>query len=152
MSFVLVLLLVTQCPMHGDEVDARHDTFGMSHDAAHHDFSIFSDGGAIELRANHPADTVTIDAIRKHLAQIAASFSKNDFSSPLFVHGRVPDGVETMKRLHRRISYRYEDIDSGGRVRVTTINPKALAAVHAFMKFQIAEHRTGDRGVVEVDR
>ena len=74
------------------------------------------------------------------------------FSMPLFVHGHEPNGTATMKRLHARISYRYEDVDAGGRVRVTTTDPKALSAVHDFMKFQIKEHRTGDRGEVEMDR
>jgi hypothetical protein len=146
----------TKCPMHDQhmksaatDVDARHDTFGMSHDASHHRFRVFADGGAIELRANSPEDAVTIEAIRTHLRQIVASFSNNDFSAPAFVHGHAPDGVETMKRLHQRISYRYEDVESGGRARVTTTDPEALAAVHAFLKFQIAEHRTKDAGVVE---
>jgi hypothetical protein len=137
---------------HSQHVDARHDTFGMSHEVTHHNFRLFSDGGAIELRANDPADGATVAAIRAHLHHIAASLAKNDFSMPLFVHGHEPDGTATMKRLHDRISYRYEDVEAGGRVRVTTADPTALRAVHDFMKFQIKEHRTGDRGEVEVDR
>lgn len=38
----------------------------------------------------------------------------------------------------------YEDLERGGRVRITTEDPTAQAAVHAFLKAQIADHRTGD--------
>jgi hypothetical protein len=33
----------------------------------------------------------------------------------------------------------------GGRVDIVTANKDALAAVHAFMKFQIKDHETGDK-------
>lgn len=152
----------TGCPMHeqhmkaaktdGAAVDARHDTFGMSHESTHHNFRLFQDGGAIELRANDASDTATIEMIRKHLREINASFVKNNFSTPAFVHGHTPDGVKEMKTLKRQIRYRYEDVDGGGRIRMTTTDPKALAAVHDFMKFQVAEHRTDDPAEVETDK
>jgi hypothetical protein len=31
-------------------------------------------------------------------------------------------------------------------VRITTVNPDALAAVHEFLRFQISDHATGDSG------
>jgi len=37
-----------------------------------------------------------------------------------------------------------EQADRGGIVRIATANPEALAAVHAFLEYQIAEHATGD--------
>jgi hypothetical protein len=137
---------------HGAEVDARHDTFGMGHESSHHNFRLFKDGGAIELRTNDPNDTAMIDVIRKHLREINASFVKSDFSTPGFVHGHAPDGVAEMKRLSRQIRYRYEDVDSGGRIRMIATDPKALAAIHDFMKFQVTEHRTDDAGQVEEDK
>ena len=140
------------CPQHGAHVDARHDTFGMSHDTSHHSFRLFADGGAIELRANDPKDDATTAVIRTHLHHIAGAFAKRDFSAPMFVHGHPPDGIDTMKRLHKRISYRYEDVVSGGRIRITTADPRALEAVHDFMRFQVVEHRSGDSGQVEEDK
>lgn len=157
----------TACPMHGQhmkaaqadgsaahgaEVDSRHDTFGMSHESSHHNFRQFKDGGAIELRANDPNDTALVDMIRTHLHEINASFVKSDFSTPMFVHGHAPDGVADMKRLSRRIRYRYEDVDHGGRIRITSTDPKALAAIHDFLKFQVVEHRTSDPGAIEEDK
>ena len=149
----------TTCPMHEQhmkaahaDVDARHDTFGMSHDTSHHNFRLLKDGGAIELRANDANDTATVVVIRKHLREVEESFAKNDFSTPAFVHGHAPDGVAEMKRLARRIRYQYEDVDSGGRIRMTSTDPKALAAIHDFMKFQVNEHRTTDSGEIEEDK
>jgi hypothetical protein len=137
---------------HGAEVDARHDTFGMSHESSHHNFRQFKDGGAIELRANDPNDTAMIDMIRKHLREINASFVKSDFSTPMFVHGHTPDGVSELKRLSSRIRYGYEDVDNGGRIRMTSSDAKALDAIHDFMKFQVIEHHTSDPGAIEEDK
>jgi len=35
-------------------------------------------------------------------------------------------------------------MEGGGRVRIRTANRKALAAVYQFLRFQIADHQTGD--------
>lgn len=35
------------------------------------------------------------------------------------------------------------EIENGGRVRIKTINPESLAAVHEFLRFQIADRQTG---------
>jgi hypothetical protein len=137
---------------HAAGVEHRHDTFGMSHDATRHSFRLFADGGAIELRANAADDTASIEAIRKHLQEVAAQFGKNDFATPAFVHGHAPDGVAEMKRLHDAIDYRYEEVAAGGRIRITTKSPAALAAVHDFLRFQVTEHRTENSGKVEADK
>lgn len=137
---------------HGAEVDARHDTLGMSHEKTHHSFRLFSDGGAIELRANAATDLATVDAIRAHMRQIANAFSKADFSTPAFVHGYPPAGVADMARLKDSLQYRYEEVPSGARVRVTATSPEALSAIHDFLRFQVVEHRTTDSGKVEADR
>jgi hypothetical protein len=42
------------------------------------------------------------------------------------------------------IRYQYVQTANGGRVNIVTSAPDVLAAVHAFLKFQIAEHKTGD--------
>ena len=149
------------CSMHADHagamegsahaamVDHNHDSFGMSHDATTHHFRLFADGGAIELRANDAADAASVDAIRTHLRSVADAFSASDFSAPLFVHGRTPSGVDTMKSMKEVIRYRYEALPDGGRIRIATSDARALAAVHDFLRFQIEEHRTGDPGKTE---
>jgi len=42
------------------------------------------------------------------------------------------------------IRYQYVETANGGRVNIVTSDADALAAVHAFLTFQIAEHKTGD--------
>lgn len=136
---------------HGRHVDSRHDTFGMSHDKSTHSFRLFADGGAIELRATNATDETTVAAIRGHLQEITQQFDKGNFSTPAFVHGYTPDGVAQLEQLRNAIGYRYEPLDRGGRIRMTTKSTDALAAIHAFMRFQVIEHRTANSGKVEED-
>ena len=136
---------------HGRHVDSRHDTFGMAHDKSAHSFRLFADGGAIELRATVASDEATVEAIRGHLQEITEQFAKADFSTPAFVHGYAPDGVAQLEQHRSAISYRYERLDRGGRIRITTKSADALAAVHAFLRFQVIEHRTANSGKVEKD-
>jgi hypothetical protein len=145
------------CPMHArharekpDEahyhaVNARGDeAMGFGHARTTHHFRLAPDGGAIEVSANDGADLATRDRIREHLGTIAKEFSEGRFDIPKAVHDRVPPGVSTMQRLKSEISYTYEATDRGGRVRIATKNPGALAAIYGFLRFQIEDHRTGD--------
>ena len=113
-----------------------------------HHFRLFAEGGETSVRANKPDDTASRDMIRMHLSHIAAMFGEGDFQAPMLIHDTTPPGVPTMKRLHARIHYQYEAIPAGGRVRIETRDRQALDAVHAFLLFQILEHRTGDSGAI----
>jgi hypothetical protein len=53
-------------------------------------------------------------------------------------------GTKTMAERKAAIRFQYTETDKGGRVNIVTSDPEALAAVHQFLKFQIAEHKTGD--------
>lgn len=132
-------------PKRAGEVDQRGDEgMGFNHDMTTHHFRLLPDGGAIEVEANDPGDAASREAIRSHLKMIAGLFAKGDFSLPMFIHSTVPPGVKTMKRLKDRISYTSESTPLGGQVRMTTKSPKALAAIHEFLRFQIKDHRTND--------
>jgi hypothetical protein len=109
-----------------------------------HHFLLVNDGGAIQVNANDPKDDATRDHIRMHLSHVAQMFSAGDFDVPMFIHDATPPGVPTMKKLHNEIHYRYQETDTGGKIVIDTANPKALKAVHEFLRFQIAEHKTGD--------
>jgi hypothetical protein len=122
---------------------------GFDQDAAVHHFRLRADGGAIEVEAARPADEATRDAIRTHLREIAREFERGDFEKPFRTHGETPPGVTELVRLRGAVTYRFEEMPSGGRVRITTVNPDALAALHAFLTYQIREHATGDSQVVE---
>jgi hypothetical protein len=130
---------------HAAGVDRRGDEgMGFSHQTTAHHFTLTGDGGVISAEALDPADTSTRDSIRVHFAHIALAFSTGDFDLPMFIHDRMPPGGDTMKRLSAKISYRTEDTPRGARLVIKTGNAEALAAIHDFLRFQIADHRTGD--------
>ena len=122
---------------------------GFDQDAAVHHFRLRADGGAIEVETARPADEAARDAIRTHLREIAREFERGNFDKPLQTHGEMPAGVKDLVRLRSAVTYRFEEMPAGGTVRITTTNPEALTALHAFLTYQIREHATGDSQVVE---
>jgi hypothetical protein len=124
--------------MHGDQA------MGFAHDKTTHHFRLSDTGGAIEVTANDPNDSADIDAIRMHLTHIAVMFRSGDFSAPMFIHSTIPPGVTTMELLKKKIRYTFEPIAAGGRVRIVSNDPVAVAAIQDFLRFQIADHQTGD--------
>ncbi|MGH9442679.1 MAG: hypothetical protein ACRD16_10440 [Thermoanaerobaculia bacterium] len=152
---------MADCPMmkggartpgdHAREVATRGDgAMGFSHEKTTHHFRISAEGGAIEVSANAPSDTDSRGRIRMHLTHIARAFAKGDFAIPMLVHDTIPPGVSTMKRRRDAIVYRYEEIPGGARVVLETRDPDALDAIHDFLRFQIADHGTGDPGAEAV--
>jgi hypothetical protein len=144
------------CPMHKEHMKeaAQHqadvekhgdEAMGFPHDKTVHHFRLYSDGGAIEVTVNDTKDSQNMQAIRSHLTHIVTMFSNGEFSIPMFIHDVVPPGVSVMKEKRTEISYGFEELPSGGRVRIKTTNPEALKAVHDFLRFQIEDHHTGDR-------
>ena len=125
----------------------QHGAMVMGFDQARttHHFLLFNDGGAIDISVNDPADTKNRDAIRSHLPHITMMFGDGNFDAPMLVHEskNVP-GTKAMTERKEVIRYQYVETANGGRVNVVTSDPVALAAVHQFLKFQIAEHKTGD--------
>ena len=117
---------------------------GFSHDKTTHHFRLYKDGGSIEALANDPGDAASRQEIRQHLQHIAGMFKSGDFDAPMLIHARTPPGVPTMKKLRNQIEYRVEETPKENRVRVSSENSKAVAAIHDFLRFQIQDHQTGD--------
>ena len=117
---------------------------GFSQTTTTHHFLLGADGGVIQVEANDPADTATRDNIRTHLTHIAKAFASGDFAIPMFVHNTTPPGVLVMKEQSDKISYKFEETPTGGRVVIVTTDTKALDAIQQFLRFQIAEHKTSD--------
>jgi hypothetical protein len=117
---------------------------GFSQTTTTHHFLLNPDGGVIQVEAKDAADTASRDEIRMHLGHIARAFQSGDFDIPMFVHDTVPPGVPDMKRLQKQIRYSFEDTASGGRVVISSTDKDAITAIHAFLRFQIEEHATGD--------
>jgi len=127
---------------------AQHDHMagGMDFDqktTVHH-FRLARDGGSIEIEARRAADVALRDTVRMHLRTLPQEFAAGNFEKPFAVHGETPDGAPGMARLKDRIAYSFESLKHGGRVRIRASTPEALAAVHAFLRYQIREHKTGD--------
>ena len=136
-----------KCSMagHATAVDKRGDqVMGFSHEKTAHHFLLYKDGGAIQVAANEAADTESRDQIRQHLGHIAKMFADGNFEAPMLIHAKVPPGVPVMKAKGGKITYAFEENERGGSVRIHTSDSKALRAVHEFLRFQIADHHTGD--------
>ena len=141
------------CPMHNNvksehqaDVEKHGDmAMGFPHDKTTHHFRLSPDGGAIEVTVNDAKDAENLKAIRMHLKHIVSMFSNGDFSIPMFVHSKVPPGTTEMKDRQADITYTFEELSGGGRVRIVTQNRDALNAIHDFLNFQIQDHHTGDK-------
>ena len=130
---------------HQEGVDERGDSvMGFDHSKTTHHFVLTKSGGIIDVSANDKDDAASRDAIRTHLAHIAKMFADGNFDAPMLIHDRVPPGVPEMKRDPKSIRWTYEDTPAGGRVVAVTRNPAEIEALHAFLRFQIEDHRTGD--------
>jgi hypothetical protein len=125
-----------------DERGAR--AMGFSQTATVHHFLLKPDGGVIQVEVKDASDAANRDLVRQHLSHVARAFAEGDFETPMLVHERVPPGADVMRRLKSEISYTYEETEAGARVRISTKNAEALAAVQDFLRFQIEDHRTGD--------
>jgi hypothetical protein len=120
------------------------EAMGFDQDATTHHFKLAPFGGSIEITVKNEQDDAVIAAVRSHLRSIAADFARADFDKPFQTHWEVPPGVPEMQKSRQKITYRYRDLPQGGAVRIDTKDARALDAVHAFLRYQITEHGTGD--------
>ena len=143
------------CPMHASKIggtDTHHamveshgdQAMGFPHDKTTHHFRLAKNGGTIEVTADDPNDSASVDAIRMHLTHITEMFARGDYSTPMFVHDTIPPGVTTMKLVKEKIHFAYNPLEAGGRVSLVSEDAVAQAAIHDFLRFQITDHRTGD--------
>jgi hypothetical protein len=114
-----------------------------------HHVLLYEDGGAIDVSVKEASDHANLHAARQHLQEIVRLFKAGDFGKPALTHAQQVPGTGEMARLKDHIVYQYEETLAGGRVRIVTRDADGLAAVHAFLHFQIEDHRTGDSGEVQ---
>jgi hypothetical protein len=146
-----VLLVVFACGVQDHQSTGRAAmAMGFDQEKTAHHFVLYADGGAIEIAVKDASDTKDRDAIRSHLPHIAMMFGDGDFDVPMLVHDTkdVP-GTAVLAARRETVSYRYGETPQGGRVEITTTDAEALRALHAFLRYQIHEHHTGDSGAVE---
>jgi len=123
---------------HGDRV------MGFSHEKTTHHFVLTEHGGLIEVRANDPKDTAGLDQIRSHFQHIVHMFAEGKFNAPMLVHNQNVPGTAIMNRLKTDLYWKLQEIPRGARITITADNKEVLDAVHNFLRFQIADHQTGD--------
>jgi hypothetical protein len=121
---------------------------GFSHALTRHHFWLLADGGVIEVAADSGDDAGSIAQVRAHLHHIAKAFAAGQYDMPMFIHGEIPPGVAEMKAGRDKLRFTFEPEDRGGRVRILALDPALVPAIHAFLKYQIADHRTGDPAAV----
>lgn len=149
--WMLWTALLVLMPLGQDQHQAMNDRGAMAmrfdqEKTAHH-FLLFTDGGAIDIAVKDMKDVKDRDAIRSHLPHIATMFGNGDFDVPMLVHDTkdVP-GAAVLAERRKTVAYHYADTPDGGRVDIITTDPETLNALHAFLRYQIREHRTGDSG------
>jgi hypothetical protein len=123
---------------HGDPV------MGFSHEKTTHHFVLTQDGGLIEVRASDMKDAASLGQIRSHFQHIVRMFADGNFNAPMLVHSQDVPGTAVMTRLKANLHWDLQELPRGARITITAENKEALDAVHDFLRFQIADHQTGD--------
>ena len=139
-------LLAQQSAGTAHHLDARgKQVMGFDQQKTAHHFRLYQDGGAIEVSVKDKADAENLAAIRGHLPHISKLFGDGQFEAPLHVHDtRDIPGVADLARLKSKLAYTFVETPTGGRVDIVTTDKEALDALHAFLRFQITDHQTGD--------
>ena len=126
-------------------VERQHDhATGIPQGVAVHRFLLSPEGGSIRLEVKDASAPAERERVRAHLRTVARAFQTGDFTLPMAIHGQVPPGVPVMKERRTAIRYSYAPTERGGLVTIATKDARALDAVHQFLRFQIADHGTGD--------
>jgi hypothetical protein len=133
-----------------DMMAAGNRAMGFDQARTFHHFRLLARGGVVEVHVNDPGDTKSAQQIAAHLEHVSRQFAAGNFAASAATHGEPPPGVATLQKRADRVRYRFEPTAVGGRVRIVTDDAEALDALHAFLRYQIREHRTGD--AIEPDR
>ena len=166
LAAVMTVVAVSACEPRADEPaerdSARTDSafaavqargadpraMGVDQYTSPHRFDALPDGGRIELQ-RETDDSAGVAQIRRHMREIATAFAAGDFDTPAFVHAQRVPGTDVMAARTGTITYEARDLPRGAEVRITTRDPEALRAVHAFIAFQRGDHRAGGAGATE---
>jgi len=117
---------------------------GFDQDASVHHFLLQANGGAIVVVSKDVNDVRLIEQIRSHLRDVAADFGQGLFQKPEATHGEMPPGSAVMSERTQQAVYRYVEQPAGASVVIETTDAATRDAIHAFLRYQIVEHKTGD--------
>jgi hypothetical protein len=140
--FLLILTLPFLSFAQKSDKDAKPLPFDEGKATQH--FYLLKNGGAVEVSAKDPEDKTTISAIQKHLELQAKNYEKGNIDAPTTEKGKLPESVNTMKKLRKEITFEVMQLDAGAALRMFSVNTQARQAIQDFLKLQIEEHHTGD--------
>jgi hypothetical protein len=155
--FVIIALLVwvylapaqTASADPTQDVNARFSrSLGVSLDKIVLHFYLVKNGGVVEITAKDPGDTATVTAIQKYLQTQKELWEKG--KDPVTeIHGKAPDSAAVMRKLRNDITFYMAKTDEGAVLRMFSINDQARGAIQDYLKFEIAEHKTGDSPTID---
>lgn len=144
-TFLFVGTLAFTQNDHDAQLNQRGDhIMGFSHEKTTHHFELNQDGGVIEVRANDLNDAQTRDQIRAHFHHIVQMFAAGNFNVPMLVHAQNVPGTAVMSQLKGQLHWELQETARGAKITISADSKAALDAVHEFLRFQIADHKTGD--------
>ena len=109
--------------------------------ATTHIFTKTKTGGIQQVVTKSAKDEAQIRLVREHLKEIAAQFSKGDFSGPAHIHGDdMPGLAELRKADPAAIKLQYREIKSGGQIVYTAADPELVKALHRWFDAQLSDH------------
>jgi hypothetical protein len=109
--------------------------------ATTHIFTKTKTGGIQQVVAKSATDDAQIRLVREHLKEIAAQFSKGDFSGPAHIHGDDMPGLAELRSADpAAIKVRYREIKAGGEVVYTAADQKLVKALHSWFDAQLSDH------------
>lgn len=117
---------------------------GFDQDASVHHFILQPNGGTISVVSKDINDAALIAQVRAHFRDIAVAFQDGVFETPVATHEELPPGARTLADRKDKITYKYVERPDGAAVVIETRDRRARNAIHDFLRYQIAEHKTGD--------
>jgi hypothetical protein len=106
-----------------------------------HIFTRTKSGGIQQVVVKNSRDAAQIRLIRTHLQEIAAQFSKGDFSGPTHIHGADMPGLAELKKAKpSEIKVQYQEMKDGAKIVYTTNQPRLVNALHQWFDAQVSDH------------
>ena len=117
---------------------ARVMTFDL--EATTHVYEKTGNGGVQKVVADDPSDVENIAAIREHLREEAAAFSRGEFSDPASIHGEAMPGLAELEAGAERVEVSYGELPDGARVVLESDDPELVGAMHEWFDAQLSDH------------
>ena len=109
-----------------------------------HHFVLTANGGRIEVRVRDASDAESRAAIPYASAADCVGFRHRPLRRAVRHARRNAARCSDHASAARHHPYAYRDSPDGGSVTIATTRTTARNAVHAFLRYQIREHSTGD--------